>query len=405
MNCTSKKEKKEKVPQISVMMDLRQKQNNEVTMGRNKLTRESRNRYTHFSWDERLKLQYYSTGTNKHEKITSPTLLGKLFGKHEQTIRRELKRGKIKHDLSEIPFQRWEYNADYAHQDALSYYSAKGPEIKLGKDWKLVAEIARLITEQKYSPYAVIIHFENNGWPSDTRICEKTLYNYIEAGDIVGVSEKDLLYEGKRRKPKKEPKRHSRVANAERSISKRPEEVNDRSEFGHWEIDTVVGGTESSSACVLTLTERKCRTEITRKIADRTAASVTAEIDKLERQIGSVAFRKLFRSITGDNGSEFSNVTGLEQSILTKQLRTQLFFAHPYSSFERGTNENHNGIIRRFIPKGSDIGFCTKKRIREIQNWMNTYPRRILGALSPLEALKRELGPNFHIPDFLEVIL
>jgi len=374
-------------------------------MGRNKLSIKTAPRHTHFNWEQRLTMQYYYTGTNKYEKIHSPTLLGKLLGKHESTIRRELKRGMVKHEYSEIPFERWHYNADYAHRDALSYHSAKGPWIKLGKDWKLVAEIARLITEQKYSPYAVIIHFENQGWPSDTRICEKTLYNYIAAGDIVGVSEKDLLYEGKRRKPKKEPKRHSRVANAVRSISKRPEEANDRSEFGHWEIDTVVGGTESSSACVLTLTERKHRAEITRKIADRTAASVTAEIDKLERQMGSVAFRKLFRSITGDNGPEFSNVTGLEQSVLTKQLRTQLFFAHPYSSYERGTNENHNGIIRRFIPKGSDIGFCTKKRIREIQNWMNTYPRRILGGLSPLEALKRELDPDFQIPDFLEVKL
>ena len=128
--------------------------------------------------------------------------------------------------------------------------------------------------------------FERDGWPSYTRICEKMLYNYIEAGDISNVTEKDLLYAGQRRRPKPKPKRHSRAMNAARSIDKRPSEVNERKEFGHWEMDTVYSWKESSSTCLLTLSERKTRIEIIREIRDRTAASVTAEIEKLERQIG-----------------------------------------------------------------------------------------------------------------------
>ena len=191
--------------------------------------------------------------------------------------------------------------------------------------------------------------------------------------------------------------------NASRSIDKRPGEANERTVAGHWEMDTVYSGKDCSPSCLLTLTERKTKTEITRKMPDRTASSVKKEIDKIERQMGAIAFRELFISITADNGVEFSNAEGLERSILNKQVRTQLYFAHPYSSYERGTNENHNGIIRRFIPKGSDIGREKKLSIRKIQDWMNNYPRKILNGRSPLEALADELGAGFIIPNLLEV--
>ena len=150
--------------------------------------------------------------------------------------------------------------------------------------------------------------------------------------------------------------------NASRSIEKRPKEINNRTEAGHWEMDTVYSGKDCSPSCLLTLTERKTRTEITRRIPDRTAASVKKEIDKLERQMGTLGFRELFISITADNGTEFSNAEDLERSILKNHPRTQLYFAHPYASHERGTNENHNGIIRRFITKGRILVW--KKRVK-----------------------------------------
>lgn len=390
------------IPQMPDIVSLLQKTDNEATMGRSKLIIQTRSKNTHFTWDERLLLQYHYTGTNHYEKITSPTVLGTLLRKSERTIRREIHRGKVEHtasDLSTIIV----YNAEYAQSDADSKNSAKGPSIKLGTDWLLVDAISKLIREEKYSPYASIQHFERTQWPSNTRVCEKTLYNYIVAGDITDVTVKDLLYAGKRFKPKSRPKKHSNAMNASRSIDKRPKEANERTVVGHWEMDTVYSGKDCSPSCLLTLTERKTRTEIARKIPDRTAASVTAEIDKIERQMGSTTFRKLFRTITPDNGVEFSNAKGLERSVLCKGSRTQLYFAHPYSSYERGTNENHNGIIRRFIPKGSDIGLEKKSSIRKIQDWMNNYPRRILGGKSPIEALTDEIGDVFQIPKLLEV--
>lgn len=390
------------VPRTSDIVDLPKKNYREVSMGRSKLIIKTRCKYTHFTWGERLLLENHHNGKNRYEKITSPTLLGTLLGKSERTIRREIKRGLVEHtasDLSKIMI----YNAEYAQNDAISNNSAKGPAIKLGSDWDLANEISKLIKKDTYSPYAIIQQFERTQWPSDTRICEKTLYNYIAAGDIPEITEKDLLYQGMRYKPKGQPKKHFNAMTASRSIEKRPKEANDRTVVGHWEMDTVYSGKGCSPSCLLTLTERKTRAEIARKIPDRTAASVKKEIDKIERQMGSVLFRKMFKTITPDNGVEFSDAVGLESSILCKQPRTKLFFAHPYSSYERGTNENHNGIIRRFILKGSDIGLVKKETIRKIQNWMNNYPRKILGGRSPAEALIDEFGAGFQIPQLLEV--
>ena len=371
-------------------------------MGQEESITETHARQTHFTWDERLELQHYYCGQNKFQRIRKPGALGYLLGKSAKTITREIKRGmvsQVNSDLIEVIV----YSAEYAQRDAEEKSAKKGPQVKLANDQAFVEAVSKLVREKHYSPYAVIEQFNRTAWPSNLRICEKTLYTYIQQGDIPGISVKDLLYGGKRYKPKSRPKRHLRAENAIRSISKRPKVANERTEVGHWEMDTVYSGKECSSTCLLTLTERKTRTEIIRQIPDRTASSVKAEIDEFEREMGTDVFRGIFKSITPDNGAEFSDAQGLEKSMLADGSRTQLFFAHPYSSFERGTNENHNGIIRRFIPKGSDIAHWTQKSIREIQDWMNNYPRKILGGDSPMGELGKELGAVFRIPSLLEI--
>ncbi|MFA6845799.1 MAG: IS30 family transposase, partial [Sphaerochaetaceae bacterium] len=112
-------------------------------------------------------------------------------------------------------------------------------------------------------------------------------------------------------------------------------------EAGHWEGDTVYSSRNGSKACLLTLVERKSRRELILKIPDRTSRSVRNGIDRIEKQLGSRLFRMVFLSITFDNGAEFADVPGLENSVLTQGKRTVLYFAHPYCSCERGTNENH----------------------------------------------------------------
>ena len=373
-------------------------------MGRVKLSINSIPRKAHFTWDERLLLQYYYCGSNGYPKTRSPILLAQILSKSKRTISRELKRGMIEHLLSEIPFSRKEYNADHAQRDADLKATAKGPQTKLGYDRLLANEIANLVKDKHYSPYAIIQYFNKHKWPSCTRICEKTIYNYIEAGYIPGVTIKNLTRKGKSKHHKRKPKQHSRLENARRTIEKRPKEINERREFGHWEGDTVYSCKNKSKAGLFTLTERKTRAEIVVKIPNRKAQTIVAALDQIERSLGSKKFRFMFKSITFDNGVEFSYASALEHSSITKKARTTLYFAHPYCSSERGLNENHNGIIRRFLPKGTDFKPVAKKNIKEVQDWMNSYPRKILDGRTPFEALQEEIKQFYPNSTFLEAI-
>lgn len=125
------------------------------------------------------------------------------------------------------------------------------------------------------------------------------------------------------------------------------------------------------------------------KLHSQTQNQVQRRIDILERKLGFKGFRKKFKSITVDNGSEFLDWRNLEQSCISKRgkPRTQIYYCHPYHSWERGTNEQVNGHIRRFIPKGCAISDYTSKEILELQEWLNNYPRKILNGRSANEIL------------------
>ena len=125
-----------------------------------------------------------------------------------------------------------------------------------------------------------------------------------------------------------------------RSIFERPECINDCSEFGHWEI----GRKTKDDEALLTLTERLTRKEIIRKIPGKNSAAAMQTLNTLITEVG-LHFSTVSKSITSENGSEFSELVTLEP-------RSSIYFTHPYTSSERGMNERHNGLIRRFIPKG-----------------------------------------------------
>ena len=170
-----------------------------------------------------------------------------------------------------------------------------------------------------------------------------------------------------------------------RSIDERPEEADSRTGYGHREMDTVLGGTRKFPVCLLVLTERITHREIIRKVPGRRQAFVVRALNALERTPDSI-FRTL-RSLTCDNGCEFLDCRGLARSCLHKKERCRVYFSHPYSAFERGSNENADRIIRRFIPKDEDIPKYTNKDIRRIEEWINNLPGKSLDELSAEEAI------------------
>ena len=146
-----------------------------------------------------------------------------------------------------------------------------------------------------------------------------------------------------------------------------------RSEYGHWEGDLIIGKRKRGSV-LLTFTERMTREEIIIKIKEKNNEYVVKAINGLERKYGKSFYSK-FKTITFDNGVEFMDYKGIEQSCLKKGKRTEVYYAHPYCSGEKGSNENNNRMIRRWIPKGTIIDNITTKHIKEIENWLNNYPR------------------------------
>ena len=160
---------------------------------------------------------------------------------------------------------------------------------------------------------------------------------------------------------------------AEKSIEYRPTEAKSRKVYGHWEGDLVVGK-QGTRTVLFTLTERMTRQEIIMKLPNKETKTIAKALDKIERSYKG-KFYKTFKSITFDNGVEFMGYKGLEKSCLRNKERTTVYYAHPYCSGERGSNENNNRLIRRFIPKGMDMTNIKISKIKEIENWINNYPR------------------------------
>lgn len=366
-------------------------------MGQEQDTPRGGKKGSQFTFEQRRMLEWLWNGKGTFKKERSPTLLSALFGKGRRTIQRELKRGMVEHLTSELETVMV-YNADYAQTGADEAKGCHGPLEKIGHDHTLARAIGVKIREEHHSPYATAAAFDRDGWPTDKRLCAKTIYRYVGKGMIEGVGEADLPRAGKTRKRRGKPSRHSRVAAIERSIDKRPAVANDRSEAGHWEMDTIKGPQNGSTACLLTLTERKTRAEIIRKLPDGSAASVVAALDGLERSLGP-RFSPLFKSVTSDNGVEFSHTAGMERSCCSEKQRLSFFYAHPYRASERGTNEHANGMIRRFFPKGTDFSLISGEAIAKAQGWMNRYPRKILGGSCPAR-----LFPGLSPPQELAIL-
>lgn len=306
------------------------------------------------------------------QEKTPVAKIAEMIGCCRATVYNEIKRGTfIARGKLWQDEKRYGYDVGQRiHEENLS---RRGRKRKLPADDPFLSDVADMILNKKYSPEAVLYSLP------DRKLCAKSLYNYVHAGLIAGVTVLSLPYA--KSKYNKKYKGKKREFERGKSIEERPKEILKREEYGHWEMDTVYSSKDDLT-CLLVLSERKTRQELVFQIKDRTAKSVIRALDQYERKIGSPAFREKFKTITCDNGMEFADWQSIERSCRTKKNRTTVYFCHPYCSGERGTNENSNRFIRRWIPKGDDIGLYSKSEIQAIQDWMNHYPRKQFDGLS-----------------------
>lgn len=324
-------------------------------------------KYKHITYSERTMIEtWYNRDKKSKKEIAS------LLHKSERTMRREINRG-----LVEVKGYCWEDLTEYSAQVAQEKYeynkTAKGPKLKLDQDIKLVKHIETEIKNNKKSPEVISSQLKDYGF--NVLISGKTIRNAIKSGGIFELEQKDMIY-NKRYKNKNKEKRVSKMIPPEKSIEYRPEEVNKRSEYGHWEGDLVIGKQKGGGAVLFTMTERLTREEIIIKLKSKETKNIAEVFDKLERKY-KTKFYKKFKTITFDNGVEFMGWEAIEKSCVREEKRVSVYYAHPYCSGERGTNENNNRMIRRWIPKGTDITKVTKKFIKEVENWINNYPRKM----------------------------
>ena len=331
-----------------------------------------REKNKHFSYGDRRELQ----GMLSNESIRySLRQLARHFNCAPNTIRNELKRGAHPNT--------GRYGAKRAQN---AYEISHANSIKKSRRFlssKFVSWVVKMVLEKCWSLDACYGYAKAHSLYEDSEmVCVKTLYNYVDSM-LLALRNIDLPLKVRRRKRRRNVKEN--LKHLGRSIDERPDEIASRNEFGHWEIDTVIGSKSKSDNVVLTLVERLTRKYIAIKIDGKTASAVSAAMQSLQKYYGD-KFSQIFKTITSDNGSEFAELAELENNTTTK-----VYFTHPYSSWERGSNERHNGLLRRMVPKGKRIDKYTSDDILFTADWCNLLPRRILEYKTPDDLFENEL--------------
>lgn len=331
----------------------------------------------YFTFYERTKIETLL------ENGVKPVEIAEQLDRSFTAVYREIKRGMTEQiDTNLKPYKKYFAETGQRKQDKKGHN--KGAKIKLKNEISTLKMIENLVIGEKSAPYAIsVVLGRTDGC---TPICTGTIYNYIHKGIIPNVTDKDLTYKTKKKKTR--DKGHTRIRyqkSGAKSIEDRPKEIKDRTAYGNWEMDTVYSGKDKSKSCLLVLTERMTREELIYKVKDRTAQSVLDKINDIEKEIGTDNFKNIFKTITADNGGEFALHTDIEKSCVMDIQRTTLYFCHPFASCERGSNENANKLIRKYIKKGEDIGNYTDGQIKDIEDRINNYPRRLFNGLSANE--------------------
>lgn len=305
------------------------------------------------------------------EHLLRPAQIAKKLGRHRSTICRELNLWGIKDNFND-------YDPGLAHFYARDGFGIiRRFECKLIKHPSLLKLVIRKL-KRRWSPQQ-IAGFLKRTFPKNKsmQVSHESIYKYIYSvarGELKKELISYLRYSKSKRKTNVGSRKSSIRIKDRISIDYRPEEVDDRTVPGHWESDLIIG--KDRKTAIGTIVERTTRFAILVPLKNRTAEEVrkafARELKKLPKE--------LTKTMTHDNGLEMA-----QHKLFTKQTNIQVYFCHPYSSWERATNENTNGLIRDFWPKGTDFDQLTRYQIKKVQKLLNERPRKVLNWFSPAE--------------------
>lgn len=329
-------------------------------------TRES---FNHLTLPERKVIEKLNARGYSQSQIAT------ILGRNRSTISRELKRkgSQDYHKNYKTHKIKKEYDSHRAQESYEKARQSCGRKYKIYncENEYMIADLEDWIFTRKLSPGSFIgqldtgLYYGGEEFP----ISLSTVYRYINKG-IISVDFADLIHKLNRKPRKKRVVKRIPKMIKGMSIEKRPDYINDRSELGHWEGDTIV--CKGNLQCLFTLVERVTRFGIIKKIKTKSPACILKAIQQIKYEVGDLMFNRIFKSITFDNGVEFNGFKEMEE------MGVKVFFTHPYSSYERGSNENFNGIVRRFLPKKTNFSKYSELDILLIQDKINDMPRKVL---------------------------
>ena len=338
-------------------------------------------RNSDITYEERCRIEFMIK-----KKYTMQEMSEEL-GRNKSIISREINRHCDKVCNYNTGIWKKVYSAAKA-QGRYEYSKKKaGRKSKLSRGLKQFIEDK--ILKEKWSPEEVAGYIKVNNIKFEIQPSFQLIYYWIEKGKL-NIKAIDLVHKAKLGKKERIEKTEKTAKHKEKSIHRRPKEIDENKEFGHWELDCV-GGAKETKKTYMTLLERLTKKYIVIEMKEHTNISVMEAINGLEEKYGE-KFKKIFKSMTTDNGHEFLNYDNIERSKYDRRRkRTKVYYTDPYSSWQKGMNENCNGILRRFIPKGTDLNKITKEKLEEIIKKINGKPRKILGFISAEERFKEEI--------------
>jgi IS30 family transposase len=316
-------------------------------------------RYIHLTIEERTSIAHL------HKQGVSLRQIAITIGRNVSTIKREL-------DRNYTPNKKGD-NDYYPYSSQKRYEERKSEAHNIIQFPLEVIQIIEQRIKETWSPEQIAAYYKNDGFP-----CYKTIYKWINEGIIINGN-KSLL----RRKGKGGWYETRGKQNRGKSIRKRDKRIYKRADYGHWELDTVVSGLGKSKSCFITLVERKSRFYKAIKSPNRHADVVARLIIDYLKQYPS----ELVKTITTDNGKEFAEWEQIE-----KELNCEVYFCDKFCAWQKGSNENSNGLLREFFPKSYNLSRYTQVYIDKKVNLINNRPRKCNNWISPSKLMSEAIS-------------